>query len=231
MVALPVSELVSFLGLNQASHAALDCFTPPAVLPLPLQVIKPQVVEKLAMLLMVVSHCYHNQPAAVCFFFPQVIKPQVVEKLAMLLMVVSQEEHDRRLGLAPPTDGEQQQQQREQQQQHQAQQPGDQQPGEQQQQQTQQPGTNGLQAAAGVAAAVKQEPGEATAMDVDAPAAAAASDQPQQGPAANGPGGGGSSSPAAGAAGTAGAAGDAAEWEAQERLVLSEFRDTLQVCE
>lgn len=141
----------------------------------------------------------------------QVIKPQVVEKLAMLLMVVSQEEHDRRLGLAPPSDGSEQLQQQQ----------AQQQPGEQQQQQ-QPPGQNGVQAAA-----LKQEPGEVTGMDVDVAAAGTSSDhhhhQQQQQPATNGTGGSVDGSPAAAAA------GDGTEWEAQERLVLSEFRDTLQV--
>ena len=169
--------------------------------------VKPPAVERLTMPATRALCLERSLALPVLALVLQVIKPQVVEKLAMLLMVVSQEEHDRRLGLAPPSDGSEQQQQQ--------QQPVQQPPGNQQQQL---PGHNGVQAAA-----LKQEPEEVTAMDVDVAAAGTSSDQQQQQPATNGTGGSGDGSAAAAGA------GDGTEWEAQERLVLSEFRDTLQV--
>ena len=172
----------------------------------------------------------------------QVMKPEVVEKLAMLLMVVSHEEADRwrQAGGSPAeaaaaaaegwADGaaamdvdrwEAQQQQLA------GQQEAEQQQQQQQQQQAEQP------------AAGEQQQGEAgeeqhEGMDVDAPSSGKAS--PAE--AAAGLPNGAAPGVAARAderlpAGRGGGGGGAGEslYEAQERLVLTEFRDTLQVRE
>jgi hypothetical protein len=158
----------------------------------------------------------------------EVVKPEVVEKVAMLLMVVSQEEFDRRQAAAV---GSQQQ----------AGSDGaaaagaaseeaaamdldlEQQP-EQQQEQTPGPVGGGAASPQGAAAAVelKAEGMEVDATEPQGQAAVAAANKAAEPSAAAVP----AAPPSSEAEGCGGEEG---LYEAQERLVLQEFRDTLQM--
>lgn len=164
----------------------------------------------------------NNNPSVPVVHFVQVIRPEVVEKLAMLLMVVSQEEQDRRLQGQPANEQPQQQ-------------------GE--------AGTEQSPAATGQESqpepqeqqAEQQQADEPAAMEVDSPqpqgvklepSVAAAAEPTAAGPngLAQRPAAAETAGAAEGAEASPAAPGEGGSlYQAQERLVLTEFRDALQV--